>query len=295
METTTDKTKATIKQYVYEFKAKDRSLLELNSKSKIFLVINDLETSIAIESLFIGEIDFDDEDITGYSILQLITGGTNLKIDDNNILKITFIDKTTGREFYISKIRRPLMYDEDMDISSESRLRYIDLLLTTSLIPVNAAKADKQAEAEAAENERKRLEAEAENQRKQLEEEEKALAKANKEAEENLRKQAEADQKAREEAEKSLIPGGEHWEGQKEELIEKGFVEYVFDEYRFFYKKGEESGEIGFFILSPGNYEWIELYEEEITDEKEEYSFEDEKDNEVSVVFDKVAGKIKVG
>lgn len=267
---TTEKNKiqmAIIKEFVYEFKTKDRLPLDLSSNSKIFLVINDCETSITIESLFIGKIDVDDEDVTGYSILQLITGGTQLKIDENTILKITFIDKATGREFYISKIRRSLMYDDDMEISPESRLRYIDLLLTTSMIPI-----------EAEENKRKKLE---EDEKLRLEEEKLKL---------------EEEERLRVESEKALIIGGEFWEGQRKELIGSGLTEYPYEEYRMFYKKGEgeEPSEIGFFILSPGNYEFIELYEEEITDEKEEYSFEDDKEDEFRVVFDKVKNEIRV-
>lgn len=279
METTEkNKTQAVIKEYVYEFKANDKLPLDLNSKSQIFLVINDHETPIAIKSLFIGSINIDDEDIEGYSILQLITDGTQLKIDENNILKITFIDKTTGREFYISKIRRSLMYDDDMEISSESRLRYIDLLLTTSMIPIEAKKeSEKEAEREAAENERKKLEQE---EAKRVEAE---------------KTKAEAE-KARVEAEKAAIPGGEFWEGQKEDLIKQGLTEYAFENYRMFYKKaeGDNAAEIGFFILTPGNYEFIELYEEEITEEREEYSFEDDREDEFRVVFDKEAGALKV-
>lgn len=268
---TTDKNKtqmAVIKEFVYEFKAKDRLPLDLNSKSQVFLVINDLETSIAIASLFVGEIDFDEEDITGYSVLQLITEGTQLKIDENTVLKITFIDKTSGKEFYISKIRRPLFYDDDIEISAERRLKYIDLLLTTSMIPVEA-------ERDAQENERKKLE---EEERVRIEAHEKANLEAHKAAQ------------------KAAIIGGEFWEGQREELIKQGLTEYAFEDYRLFYKKseGDEPSEIGFFILSPGNYEFIELFEEEITEEREEYSFEDDKEDEFRVVFDKVEGKISV-
>lgn len=277
METTEKSTKmAVVKEFVYEFKANDRQPLELNSNSKIFLVINDHETPITIESLFIEKPALDEEDIEGYSILQLITGGTQLKIDENTTLKITFIEKISGRQFYISRIRRSMFYDDDIEISSEKRLKYIDLLLTTSMIPVEAQmasqaasqkEADAAAEAQAAELAKEKLKQE------QLEAE-----------------QAEAQRKA------SII-GGEAWEGQREELLTRGLTEYIFDNYRMFYKdsEGDDAAEIGFFILSPGNYEFIELFEEEITDEKEEYSFEDHKEDEVRVVFDKVNKKIVVG
>lgn len=268
----TSPAKPVIKEFVYEFKAKDRLPLELNKNSKIFLVINDHETSIAIENLFIGKIEFDDEDICGYSILQIITAGTQLKIDENTVLKITFIDKTTGREFYISKIRRSLfLYDDDMEISNESRLKYIDLLLNTSMIPIHAERQEREKlEALAAESERIRLEED--------------------------RKRIEQEDELRIERERKLITGGEGWEDQRNELIKLGLTEYSFEEYRLFYRPGEEDqpAEIGFFLLSPGNYEFIELYEEEITDEREEYSFEDDKEDEFRVVFDKVGNKLAV-
>lgn len=263
--------KSALKEYVYEFRLLERKGdLNLNSKSKIFLVINDNETNIPIESMFMGRPSIDDEDITGYSVLQMLSDGKKLKIDNNTVLNITFVDRTSGSRFYVSNIRRPFCYDDDIYITAEKRLEYVDLLTSSSAaaVPVKAPSYAKASEGE---------------------EEKSSFAKAS-----SFGKPTEDKSEDR-----PKVLGGEDWEFQRKELTDMGFTEYESGDYRFFYKKPTEENpaELDFFVLEPGDYFNVSLFtedEKDITEEKETYLFEDEKEKEWYLVFDKKSDKISI-
>lgn len=248
---------AKLKDLVYVFKGLNtlkQSDIYLTSKSKIFVVINGKETTIPIEKLFEEEPVFDSSDVEGYTILQMLSEN-KLKIDDNTTLEITFIDKTTETKFFISKIRRPFVYDDDIEITLEKRLSYVDLLLSAVVA------------------ETPRVEASTEPV---------------KSAEEI---KAEADLQA-----KLNQPGGADWEKIHSALTDKGCSEYIDGKHHFFYKQADENegATVAFYILEPGQYFDMDLYEDDISDELEVYSFEDFDNVEWSVKFNKALGTLEV-
>ncbi len=259
-----EKTSNALLDNIFEFKSiKPNESLDLNSKSKIFLVINGKETEIPIEKLFLKTKEtpeLDEEDIRGYSILQLVKNN-ELKIDDSTILNISLIDKTTGKQFNISKVRRPVFpgYADDIEIPAEKRLEYVDLLLTaiasTSEPSANTA----------------------------------ILEPASAPV-------VDAIQEPEPIKEPEPILGGPEWEGTRQDLIDRGYTEYENGNYRFFHKKeGDEVPELAFFILELGDFFNIELFdEEEITEESEKYSYEDQDNVEWTVTFNKKEGKVSI-
>lgn len=296
--------KPVLMDYIYQFQSiKKGERLKLNSKSKIFLIINEAETAIPIEDVFLGKIDIDDDEIEGYSILQMVTDKTKLKIDSDTTLDITFIDKVSGKQFYISKIRRRIMipgYRDDIEITTENRIKYIDLLLSTTIAvpaepsqeivvsPEQAAAAEKAAAtAEAAAQDA--IEAQKIAKAKLKEEEELAekLAEEKRIEEEKIKADAE---------EAANVLGGLDWETERKDPRLEGLTEYQYGNYRFFYgkKDGDETPEIAFFILTPGDFYSIELYEEDIIDGIETYYFEDSDDKEWVVTFNSTEGKLLV-
>lgn len=283
---------------LYRLKAIDKKVeLKLDSKSKIFLLIDDHETNIPVEKIFSGKIDYDSNSLEGYSILQLLNPESKLKIDSNTSLKIQFVDKSNGIRFYVDNIGRSFFpgYDDDIEITPKDRLAFVELLLNakkTADTPVIDTEAIKKAEEEAkakAEAEAKAAQEEAD--RKKAEEE--ATAKAQEEAkaaqEEADRIKAEEEQKAIEEANKKIL-GGPEWAAHRQDLLDDGFKEYRKYDYRFFHKDDK----IDFFALEPGDFIPVELSEEDITDDKEIYSFEDADDDEWTLTFNKVEGKITI-
>lgn len=243
---------------VYEFKPfKKNERVNLNSKSKIFVVLNSNLTSLPIEKLFVGHPEIDNKDIMGYSILQMLTASNGifnkLKIDENTILDISFIDEK-GIEFYISKIRRPFAYKKDKPISIGDRLGYIDLLLTNITVPQRPS-------VEAVSPEPSTVE---------------PIPTVDIQVPEIL--------------------GGELWEKERTYLSEEGAKEYVFNEYRFFYEPASEGKDvdIAFFELVPGHFINYSLYEEDITDDMETFSFIDKDDTERFITFDKKEQSIAI-
>lgn len=249
-----------IKDFVYVFKTFTNKDLNLTSKSKIFLVINKKETSLRIEDLFHEEPEIDSSDIEGYSVLQMLINN-QLKIDENISLEITFIDKNTNTEFFIYKIRRPLVYSKDLVLSAENRIVFVNMLLNAVVedprpsIPIIPVKSAEELQAEA------------------------------------VKAQAEADLQA-----KRNTLGGEHWKGIRNTLIENGHLEYIDGNYRLYFKPATEKETviISFYHLIPGDYIDIQLYEDDISPEMEIYSFEDSNNTEWAVKFNPLEGSLKV-
>jgi len=184
-----------LKHFVYEFKGINKPII-LNSASKIVVVINGVR-SFKIEKLFFAKYELDIEDVSGFSILQLVENG-KLKIDENTILDISFYDFTTDTEFIISKIRRPFMYDNDKTITTEDRVKMVDLLLPviSPFLPIINNPV--------------------------------------------------------------VTLGGEHWENFRNKIISEGFNEIAKGNYRFYHLNDQ----IAFFVLIPGNFLSIELFDE---------------------------------
>ena len=268
MKTATTTNKAVLKDYVFEFLPLDPSQkIKLNSKSKIFVVINGIETSIPIDLLFLKPPTIDIDDVTGYSVLQMINNN-KLKIDENTILDISFVDKVTNVSFYISKIRRPFGYDNDIEISVQKRFEYIEILLN-NITGGNVPSDQLPAKPEPSSEELKALED----------------AKAKEKEVQELKEKEVHELK---EKEKNKL-GGKYWPVQQQELIDSGAKEYSFEDYRFFFKgeTDDSETEIGFFKLVPGDFYSLDLYEEEITATLEVYSFIDTTDKELLVEFNK--------
>lgn len=119
-----------LKHYVYEFKSLEQGKkVLLSQNSNIVVIINNVESSVIIKDLFLAKsFDIDSSDISGYSILQLLSKDGKLKIDNDTILDISFIDKINNVKFNIENVRRPFIYDKDVLINDELQLKYVELL-----------------------------------------------------------------------------------------------------------------------------------------------------------------------
>lgn len=267
-----DLKKEYLREWIYRFSPVNKSdFINITGKNKLFLVVNGNITDIGIEKLFINIPVVYADEIKGYSILQMMKGKSDskIKLDSKTTVTVTFIDKLTNKEFFISDIYCPFVQDYDKEISYSQLFEIVNLLINAASVTTSN------------------------NDVITNTKEQEAKAKAEQEA----KAKAEAEAKAKAEEEKRNVLGGLDWENERKDYIDNNFIEYKFGDYRFFHRNGETpegEPEVDLYLLVEGDYLQADLSIGDIEEDKETYLFEDEEGAEYLLLFNKDSGKISI-
>lgn len=304
--------------------------INLSTKSEIFLTIDDKDTTISLSDIFVEITSISGNIIYGWSMLQLMEEDHTVKINkglkDELSFKIGLYDKITGVHCKIVAIDWKFFRGRDKKVTTEDMIKYCSILQTGKVTKANEVTETGPTVEEKlalAIKEKEELEAKIQEEKRLAEEKIQADIKAKEEAEEKAKREAdekaeieaklkkseeEAKQREKEEAEAKAAAaeqkrkdtvakqlGGQDYLDLIAELKPKGYHEYSYKSYRFFFKDEDEI--IILIKLHIGGFIDLEdaIDDGYIETENEELLYELNEDGEKKdVIFNPKSGTVEI-